>query len=125
LSIYHITTREDWDAALGGGSYEPPSVAAEGFIHCSAPDQVVETANLLFRGQQGLVLLVIDPDRLVAHLHYEQPTPSGEDSHHSGLFPHIYGTLNLNAVTAVVDFPGSMDGSFAVPPNVGDDTSMR
>jgi uncharacterized protein (DUF952 family) len=125
LSIYHITTRADWDAAVGAGWYEPPSLAGEGFIHCSSLDQVVHTANLLFRGQQGLTLLAIDTERLLAELLYEAPAAPGQESRDTALFPHIYGPLNLDAVTDVVAFPAAWDGSFALPPQLGDQASMR
>jgi len=36
-------------------------------------------------------------------------------------YPHIYGPLNLSAVTAVVPFPCGSDGTFALPPDVPDD----
>lgn len=47
------------------GEYRCRSLDSEGFILCSTPDQVVEVANYLFRGQRGLVLLVIDPESVV------------------------------------------------------------
>jgi uncharacterized protein (DUF952 family) len=79
------------------GLYEADTLATEGFIHCSEPHQVVDTANVLFRGRPDLVLLVIDPTRLDAPLRYEASK--------RGTFPHIYGPLNVSAVTAVLDFP--------------------
>jgi uncharacterized protein (DUF952 family) len=105
--IVNIARRDDWDAAAQSGRYESESLASEGFIHCSEPRQVVDTANALFRGQPGLVLLCIDPTRLDSPLRYE---PSKR-----GTFPHIYGPLNVSAVTAVLDFAPRPDGSFALP----------
>lgn len=69
--LLHICTREAWDEAQRWGDYRADSLDSEGFIHCSTPAQVVGTANLLFRGQTGLVLLVIDADRLTAPIRYE------------------------------------------------------
>jgi uncharacterized protein (DUF952 family) len=34
------------------------------------------------------------------------------------LFPHLYGTLNLDAVEDVLAFPADQDGSFALPAGV-------
>jgi len=107
--ILHITHRSDWEAAQATGEYRADSLAAEGFIHCSTVGQVLGPANEFYRGQDDLVLLVIDPARLAAELVYE-------DSYHIGTaFPHIYGPLNLDAVTSVVPFPPLADGTFELP----------
>ena len=90
--IYHIVSRESWDAALVQGEYRAPSLITEGFIHCSDEDQVMGSAERYYRGQSGLVLLAIDERRLTAPLKYER------------LFPHIYGPLNLDAVASVTTF---------------------
>jgi len=44
--IFHITERESWETAHGTGEYVAESLARQGFIHASAREQVVETANL-------------------------------------------------------------------------------
>jgi uncharacterized protein (DUF952 family) len=53
--------------------------------------------------------LTITAERLTAPLRYETVPERGE------MFPHLYGPLNLDAVTAVVDFagPGQPDGASA------------
>jgi uncharacterized protein (DUF952 family) len=89
--IYHITTRDAWQMAQGIGRYEAPSLATEGFIHCSYAHQVPETAVLYYQGQTGLLLLEIQPGCLSAPLKHE---PSRQGQH----FPHLYGALNLDAV---------------------------
>ncbi len=107
--IVHITASDDWEAAQANGEYRSNSLETEGFIHCSTPDQVLGPANAFYRGQQNLVLLLIDPARLAARLVYEDSYASGTE------FPHIYGPLNLNAVVGVVPFPARSDGSFDLP----------
>lgn len=110
--ILHIASRSDWDSAVERGSYAPPSLAAEGFIHCSTSAQIRATANRFFHGQTGLVVLCIDESQLRASLKYESPAL---DENRDGLFPHLYGPLNLDAVVDVIDCPCSADGSFAMP----------
>ncbi|MEH2626356.1 uncharacterized protein (DUF952 family) [Bradyrhizobium sp. AZCC 1719] len=105
--IFHICLPAVW-AAAKSGEYRSPSFDSEGFIHCSTPDQVVEVANYLFRGQRGLVLLVIDPDRVISPIRYE-------DAGNGKLYPHIYGPLNPSAVVAVEPFEPSADGTFELP----------
>src|SRR5438105_1444532 len=107
--ILHITSRASWEAAGEAGAYQPDAFALDGFIHCSTPDQVVATANRLFRGRRDLVLLCIDADRVGHEVRYEDLDGTGR------LYPHIYGVLGLEAVVAVVDFPPGMDGTFSLP----------
>lgn len=107
--ILHITHAADWQNARAAGEYRLDTLDTEGFIHCSTPEQVLRPANEFFAGQQGLVLLVIDPARLTANLVYEDLYETGVD------FPHIYGPLNLDAVTAVVPFEPLPDGTFELP----------
>ncbi|MDI6823529.1 MAG: DUF952 domain-containing protein [Bacillota bacterium] len=109
--ILHITTREAWEDALRQGEYRAASLQEQGFIHCSTPRQVVRVANVLFRGQEGLILLCIDPDRLRAQVRWEA---LGTEEP----FPHVYGPLNLEAVVRVVDFPAGEEGFFDLPESV-------
>jgi uncharacterized protein (DUF952 family) len=114
--ILHIVSRSDWDAALRSGSYVSASLSTEGFIHCSTIAQLTNTATRHFRGQTGLIVLCIDESRLKASLKYEPPAPAlNENQNPDGLFPHLYGPLNLDAVVRVIDFPSSPDGTFALP----------
>ena len=107
-SIFHITARSQWQAAQNAGVYCCESLETEGFIHCSTPAQVVKVANWFYAGQEGLVLLGIDPDRLQSELRYEV-IETGE------AFPHLYGELNLDAVVQVFDFSANADGGFTLP----------
>lgn len=108
--IYHIADFKRWEEALSAGLYEGDTLETEGFIHCSKKEQVLTVANNFYRGQAGLVLLCIDPDRLAAELKYE-PGAHGEPE----LFPHVYGPLNIDAVVEVLDFPPGEDGLFVFP----------
>ena len=113
--ILHFCPRADWAAAVATGSYVAPSLAAQGFIHCSTRAQVPTPAGLLARGRTDLVLLRIDEERLTSPLVWEDgdpPDPSGM------LFPHVYGPIGVSAVVGVHDFPPSADGSFVVPADV-------
>lgn len=112
--ILHILKREEWAAAVGGGAYAPPTLASEGFIHCSTAAQVVATANLFFRGVRDLVILCIDEERLTSRLKYEAPAMAGHERTEA-LFPHLYGPLNIDAVVKVAEFPCDHEGKFALP----------
>ena len=109
--IAHITSAAGWQAALSAGSYTAASLRTQGFIHCSAfnAEQLLAVADFLYAGQTGLVVLLIDPDRLTSEVRYEDTESPGQ------FFPHVYGPLDLEAVTAVLDFPPRPDGTFRLP----------
>ncbi|HXK42354.1 MAG TPA: DUF952 domain-containing protein [Anaerolineae bacterium] len=107
--ILHITSQATWEAARAAGSYQADTLATEGFIHCSTPTQVIGVANARFRGQAGLALLCIEETRVRAEVRYEDCDETGQQ------FPHIYGPLNLDAVTQALPFPPQADGTFTLP----------
>jgi uncharacterized protein (DUF952 family) len=47
LLIVHLTDEEIWNEAERIGEYRPNSLASQGFIHCSTPDQYVLVANYI------------------------------------------------------------------------------
>jgi uncharacterized protein (DUF952 family) len=106
-TIFHITKREQWDEAKVAGIYRGDTLDSEGFIHCSTPQQVIRTANKYFYHQKGLALLWIESDKVEAEIKYEGVA--------GDLFPHIYGALNLDAVTQVLKFEPGEDGMFEMP----------
>ena len=106
-TILHITTDAGWAAARETGNLVAPSLADEGFIHCSTRAQVVATANRIFAGAGDLLLLEVDPSKLTATLKWERATDVGDD------FPHIYGPLNVDAVVGTIDLPMDADGGYA------------
>ncbi|MDO8432219.1 MAG: DUF952 domain-containing protein [Candidatus Binatus sp.] len=117
--IFHIVKRSEWEAAARIGSYRPASVDAEGFIHCSTLAQLIGTANRFYRGEKDLVVLCIDENRLAMPLKFEGPSMPDHDKldreNADELFPHIYGALNLEAVTRVIELRCAADGRFAMP----------
>jgi uncharacterized protein (DUF952 family) len=108
--IYHATFRTAWLTGQKSGAYTADSLAEGGFIHCSKADQLTRTVNTYFAGQGGLVVLVIDPQKLTAEMRWEPGTDLP-----SVLFPHVYGPINLAAVVRVVDLVPGVDGKFSLP----------
>lgn len=112
--LFHIARQRDWQHAQTIGSYQPESLACEGFVHCSTPAQLVATANRFFRGQTDLVLLAIARDRVTAEVRDDFVTAENQT------FPHIWGPLNLDAVACVWPFAADATGNFALPPDWAD-----
>jgi uncharacterized protein (DUF952 family) len=108
-----VTRQSDWHAAERNGAYNlstrDRTLEDVGFIHCSYAHQVAGVANAIYKGEHGLVLLVIDPDRLQAPLRPEPPATGAE------AYPHIYGPLNVDAVVEVRSYEPAADGTFSPP----------
>ena len=95
--IFHITTKQNWEEAKEKGEYRGDTLASQGFIHCSTDEQLDEVVQFLFKGKAGLVLLEIDESKVIPKIKYE-------DGGNGKLYPHIYGSLNVDAVVNVRDF---------------------
>jgi uncharacterized protein (DUF952 family) len=110
--IYHIVGEEEWEEARRVGAYRPESLDEDGFIHAAYKEQIHDVANLLFAGEEGLVVLCIEPSRVTAPIREDLVEfPEGVESLH----PHFYGPLNVDAVVQVVALPPRPDGSFSLP----------
>ena len=103
--IYHLTSREDWAAALAAGEYDAPSLADEGFIHCSGDEeQTLRVAGRLYAGIGDILVLDIDTDKLNSEVRREPSSRSGE------MYPHVYGRINLDAIVRVRHLAQGADG---------------
>ena len=91
--IYHITTLSRWKASLIMGFHEADSLTSEGFIHASDSHQLKGVLERFYQDQKDLLLLHIKETKLTSVLKYELAPSVNE------LFPHIDGSINIDAVT--------------------------
>ena len=89
-TILHVAQAAAWEAA--GADYAPAPFALEGFIHCCLESQFAAICQRFLRGQDDLMLLTVQVDRLSCPLKYETSAAMGAS------FPHLYGRLNRSAV---------------------------
>jgi uncharacterized protein (DUF952 family) len=107
--IYKLMSQEMWQSFEASGRFDgAPVDTADGYIHFSAANQVIETASKHFAGVDDLMLVAVDPDRLGEALRWE-PSRGG------ALFPHLYASLPLAAVMSVVTVARGADGSHLFP----------
>jgi glyoxylase I family protein len=106
--IYHLISTQDWTTAQTTGSHHAASLDSEGFIHCSTREHVLWAANKHYSGVKGLQLLAIDPQKITATWKFD-PVPG------IGMFPHIYGELNLDAVVRSASLVADEPGNFIFP----------
>jgi uncharacterized protein (DUF952 family) len=111
--IYKIMGRDDFIGAEKSGVFQGSAHdLADGFIHFSTKIQVRETAARHFAGQVDLVLLTIDAPSLPPDL------LKWETARDGALFPHLYGSLPLNAVLCRHDLPLNSDGRHIFPAEI-------
>jgi len=96
-TIIITTTDKFWEEALEKGAYAQSTIDSTldevGFIHATNPDQVVPMLNRHFTNRDDILLLLVDIDKVKPEIKFEAPLSGG-----AGLFPHIYGPLNIGAV---------------------------
>jgi uncharacterized protein (DUF952 family) len=108
-TIYKISPASAWREAERQGVYKGSADdARDGYIHFSTAAQVAETARKHYFGQTGLFLIAVDADALGDALRWER-------SRNDELFPHLYGELDLGAVTAILDMRARSDGYHDIP----------
>jgi len=108
--ILHLIPAPTWKALGDADTYEPPSLADEGFIHCTGDDELMlDVANMFYGHLEDAFVLSIDEHDLAAEVRWEQPV--GEPG--APLFPHVYGPLNLDAVVGVRRLVRDTSGRFA------------
>jgi uncharacterized protein (DUF952 family) len=94
-TIYRLLSAEVWRDAQRAGSFAGTEHDRRvGFIHISTAAQVAETAARHYAGQTELLLLGVSVAALGAELRWEV-------SRGGALFPHLYRSLPIAAVTSV------------------------
>jgi uncharacterized protein (DUF952 family) len=111
MAIYHVTTRELWEAAGAAGSYRMSTKGATldevGFIHASSAEQLPRVASFLYSGSdEPLVVLELDDEGIRAS---GIPIP-WEDGGAGELFPHVYGAIDPRFVVAAHSAAFDADG---------------
>lgn len=99
MIILKIFRAEEWAALRETGeSRGAPVDLADGYIHFSTPEQAPETAAKHFTGEDGLMLVAVETDRLGDALKWEVSRGGAE-------FPHLYRELRLSDVTWAQPLP--------------------
>lgn len=107
-TAYKILTGDQMTELETGSFKGAPVDLADGYIHLSTAEQLRGTLDKHFAGQEGLWLAAVDLDALGDAVKWEE-------SRVGQLFPHIYGDLPLDAVTAYSELHYEPDGSLRLP----------
>lgn len=107
---FHLVPAEAWASARGdldaGRPYAHPSLASEGFIHCTdGEDALGVTFDRYYAADaRGFVALTVDLDVLGVPWRYDVA---------GSPYPHIYGPIPRAAVLAEARVDRDPDGRFA------------
>lgn len=89
---YKIFTAEQWAQFQSDQIFlGAPVDVADGYIHMSTAEQLQETLDKHFAGQNGLVIAEVDLCSLGDQLRWEV-------SRGGALFPHLYGSLASTSI---------------------------
>ena len=89
--IFHMCRAEEWQTAQETGQYPGSSQdQADGFIHFSTADQIVESAAKHRTGQSGLLLLTVAPE--TSGRYFEMGRGTGRRTLSPSLWPVTNGS---------------------------------
>ena len=106
--IYLLISAADYQAAAARGTLYEATLQGSGFIHASPIDQLTRVANKYYKGVADVRVAVVQVLKVDAPIKWEPAT--------AGIYPHIYGPLNMDAVTRVVPVSPGADGNFDITP---------
>lgn len=99
MIILKIFRAEEWAALRSNGeSRGAPVDLADGYIHFSTPAQAPETAAKHFAGQEDLMLVAVETERLGEALRWKVSRGGAE-------FPHLYREMRLSDVVWAQPLP--------------------
>lgn len=109
--IYHMILVPRWQSWPAGQAYLPEEYAKDGFVHCTAGDDLmIKVANRFYQAVPGdFYVLVIDTQRLTSPLKWEAPSPGDTLAPQ---FPHIYGAINYDAIVGTKPMHRDHTGTF-------------
>ena len=110
--VYKVLSEAAFEEAWAAGRFHGSADdARDGFIHLSAGHQLAGTLAAHFAGQERLVIVALDADRLGKALRWDA-------SRGGALFPHLYASLDLAAMLWVEPLPLGPDGRHLLPEGV-------
>lgn len=104
--IYVLISDADYQTAKTSGTLYEDSLETDGFIHASPADELTRVANKYYSDVVDVQVMVVTTAKVDAPVKWEPAT--------GGLYPHIYGPLNMDAVDYVVPVAPGPDGQFDI-----------
>lgn len=107
--IYLISSQQEYDDSMTSGVLMRDSLESEGFIHASPASQLDRVANKFYTEVIDPLIMIVDKAKIKPELKWEPAT--------GGLYPHIYGPMNMDAVSRIQPISKAEDGKFRISIN--------
>lgn len=92
-NIYLLMGQAEYQQAKAAGVLTRSSLDSEGFIHACAKSQLTRVSKKHYTNVADLLVVCVQKDKVNAVIKWEPAT--------GGLYPHIYGPMNMGAVIKV------------------------
>ncbi|MDQ3767506.1 MAG: DUF952 domain-containing protein [Actinomycetota bacterium] len=104
-STLHLTPVEAWERQRTGPAYVPEAYEQDGFVHTTIGIKaLLDVANMFYTSDlRPHIALLLDLESITAEIRHDDA---------SGLYPHIYGPINVDAVLGFLVARRSPDGAF-------------
>lgn len=109
--IYKILSQKDWHLANQLGHTKTALDEGDGYVHLSTRAQVGETLKLHYKNQSSVQLLEYVLEHISGDIRWEE-------SRGGQLFPHLYGTLRVDAAKRVWPLKSGEDGICLLPADI-------
>ncbi len=106
--LFHLVAAEYYRDCDSTTEYVPAAFEADGFIHCTdGLENVADVANRYYKDDLRMyIVLVIDRGAVRAEIRYDDE---------AGIYPHIHGPLNRDAIVDILPMLRNGDGAFTTP----------
>ncbi|QDT10779.1 DUF952 domain-containing protein [Planctomycetes bacterium K23_9] len=104
--IYVLMSPETLRESTRSGTFAPESLATQKFIHASPANQLTRIANKYYRDNDTVHVTVVRKSKVTAPIKWEPAT--------GGLYPHIYGKLNMAASEQTITFFKNDEDAFQI-----------
>lgn len=104
--IYFLMTAETLKAAQLSGTFAPESLKTEGFIHASPANQLTRVANKYYAEHEMVFVVACRKSEIQSPIKWEPAT--------GGLYPHVFGALNMDSVVDAIPVFRSEDRTYSI-----------
>ena len=112
--IAHCMKKSSWEKLKDEAYWGQQNIDNGGFVHCSQIKYLWRVLPNFEREKEELVIICMDEEKIESEIKYE------DDGNYGRTYPHVYGLINNNAVTMVLDYLKDENGHYKKNPELSD-----